>query len=212
MLKYLWVLYFMLNKKFKYVKWFVFCIFIIITIFVLSNFNGLKIDIYFYKCLSKYVSNDLTIIVRFFTYFGSWFTLIPLAILILIFVKNNRIKWSISLNLLFSFLVNFTLKNIIRRPRPDFVHLVTEKGFSFPSSHAMVSTAFYGYIIYLIYKNVNNKLLKYILIGLLSLLIIIICVSRVYLGIHYLSDVIGGFVFAICYLIIYIDIIKTINF
>ena len=81
------------------------------------------------------------------------------------------------------------LKLIIQRPRPDEYRIIDASGYSFPSGHSMISMAFYGFIIYLICKYVNNKILKYFLIGLLGSLIILIGVSRVYLGVHYVSDV-----------------------
>ena len=67
----------------------------------------------------------------------------------------------------------------------------------------MVSMAFYGFLIYLIYKNVKNKYLKWISITILSLLITLIGISRIYLGVHYTSDVLGGFLISISYLIVF---------
>lgn len=70
----------------------------------------------------------------------------------------------------------------------------------------MISMAFYGFLIYLIYKNIKNKYFKWVLIVLLSLLILGIGVSRIYLGVHYTSDILAGFLISISYLVIYIKI------
>lgn len=72
----------------------------------------------------------------------------------------------------------------------------------------MVSMAFYGYLIYLIYKYVKNKYLKWISIVLLSILICSIGISRIYLGVHYTSDVLGGFLISLSYLIVYTLIVN----
>ena len=72
----------------------------------------------------------------------------------------------------------------------------------------MVSMAFYGYLIYLICKYVKNKDLKWISIVLLSILICSIGISRIYLGVHYTSDVLGGFLISLSYLIVYTLIVN----
>ena len=74
----------------------------------------------------------------------------------------------------------------------------------------MVSMAFYGYLIYLIYRYIKNKYIKWLLIVLLSILICLIGISRIYLGVHYTSDVLGGFLLSISYLVVYISLIKKI--
>ena len=102
------------------------------------------------------------------------------------------------------------LKNILQRPRPTEYRIIEETGYSFPSGHSMVSMAFYGYLIYLIYKYVKNKYVKWISITLLGILICLIGISRIYLGVHYTSDVLGGFLISISYLIIYINIVNKV--
>ena len=72
----------------------------------------------------------------------------------------------------------------------------------------MVSMAFYGFIIYLIQKYVKNKYIKWTLTIILDILIISIGISRIYLGVHYTSDVLAGFLVSISYLIIYIGVVN----
>ncbi len=79
-------------------------------------------------------------------------------------------------------ILNQLLKRLLQRPRPTEFRIIEENGYSFPSGHSMVSMAFYGYLIYLIYRFVKNKYLKWISIVLLSLLICLIGISRIYLG------------------------------
>ena len=87
-------------------------------------------------------------------------------------------------------------------------NLITEKGYSFPSGHSMVSFAYYGLLIYLIYKYIDNKVLKYILIFILTTIILLVGLSRIYLGVHYTTDVLGGYIFGLLYLIIFINYIE----
>ena len=74
----------------------------------------------------------------------------------------------------------------------------------------MMSMILYGYLIYLLYNNFKNKKYRWLLVSVFSILILCIGFSRIYLGVHYVSDVIGGFVLGIAYLILYIDVSKKI--
>lgn len=143
-----------------------------------------------------------------FTELGGVAIITTLTILAIIFMKKEH-KIMVLANVVIITILNQIMKHIFVRPRPEIMRLIEESGYSFPSGHSMVSTAFYGLLIYLIYKNVKNKYLKWAGCIILSLLIIGICMSRVYLGVHYASDVIGGFLFSISYLIIYISIYKN---
>ena len=166
-------------------------------------------DIIGYKLVSTFLISDFaTPIAKFITNFGGAIFLIIATIILFILIKNKKIGISIISNLAVVTILNQLLKNILQRPRPTEFRIVEETGFSFPSGHSMVSMAFYGYLIYLIYKYVKNKYLKWILIVLLSILICTIGISRIYLGVHYTSDVLGGFLISISYLVIYISAVN----
>lgn len=164
-------------------------------------------DKFIYNLIIKLLSTNMTLIMRFISHLGSAITLITLTIAFLLVLKNKKQSKLIALNLILVFIINRILKFIIARPRPQELSLVIEKGYSFPSGHSMISMAFYGFIIYLIYKNIKNKKVKYPLIIFLVLTILLIGISRIYLGVHYATDVIGGFVIGFIYLAFFIKYI-----
>lgn len=163
-------------------------------------------DIIGYKIISTFLISDFTTpIAKFITNFGGAIFLIILTVVLVILIKNKKIGLSIFSNLVIITVLNQLLKRVLQRPRPTEYRIIEETGYSFPSGHSMVSMAFYGYLIYLIYKYVKNKYVKWSSIVLLSILICSIGISRIYLGVHYTSDVLGGFLISISYLIIYIS-------
>lgn len=89
---------------------------------------------------------------------------------------------------------NLILKQIINRARPSAEHLVTVKTLSYPSGHAMMAMAFYGMLIYLVSQFAIRKIYKISLITIFIVLILSIGLSRIYLGVHYPSDIAGGFI------------------
>ena len=166
-------------------------------------------DIIGYKIVSDFLISDFaTPIAKFITNFGGAIFLIVLTIALIILIKNKKIGLSIFANLVVVAVLNQVLKRILQRPRPTEYRIIEETGYSFPSGHSMISMAFYGYLIYLIYKYAKNKYIKWISIVLLSILICAIGISRIYLGVHYTSDVLGGFLISISYLIIYISAVN----
>ena len=170
------------------------------------NKEIMKGDIIGYKIISTFLISDFaTPIAKFITNFGGAIFLVIATITLFIVIRNKKIGISILSNLAIVTVLNQLIKRILQRPRPTEYRIIEETGYSFPSGHSMVSMAFYGYFIYLIYKYVKNKYVKWISIILLSLLICLIGISRIYLGVHYTSDVLGGFLISISYLIIYIS-------
>ena len=122
---------------------------------------------------------------------------IALGFLIVVFLvafKHWKYIAQLGLVLILALSSNILLKEIINRSRPLGEHMVTVKTLSYPSGHAMVSMAFYGFLIYLIAYFKINKALKIGLITILAILILSIGISRIYLGVHYPSDVLGGYI------------------
>ena len=168
-------------------------------------------DIIGYKIISTFLISDFaTPIAKFITNFGGAIFIIVLTVILIAVIKNKKIWLSILANLAIITILNQLLKRILQRSRPTEYRIIEESGYSFPSGHSMISMAFYGYLIYLIYKYVENKNVKWILISLLSVLICFIGISRIYLGVHYTSDVLGGFLISVSYLVIYISAVNNV--
>lgn len=183
---------------------------ILFTIITYAIFNDKinTIDQNIHSYILNLRNNNLTSILITITNISSAYALIVLSILLLLIMKKKKLPLLISLNLIISFISNQITKQIFTRPRPIGINLIEETGYSYPSGHAMISMAYFGFIAYLIYKYVKNKLIKTILISSIFLLIILIGFSRIYLGVHYLSDIIGGFLLSIAYLMIFINSIN----
>ena len=196
----------------KNIKWIILFICILITVLIAEDVMEkeiMEIDTIGYKIMSEHIiSEEVTPIAKVITEFGGAIFLITLSIILLIVIKNKKIGILIWINLAISTIINQVLKNIIQRPRPTEFRIINQNGYSFPSGHSMASAAFYGFLIYLIYKKVKNKYLKWTLISLLSILIILVGASRVYLGVHYTSDVIAGILISTSYLIMFTSIAK----
>ena len=140
-----------------------------------------------------------------------WFPAVLLTIYFL-FIKPHRwFSIKIPVVALGCASANIILKEFFNRARPLVPDLVHASGLSFPSGHAMFSIAFYGLIIYIVWEQLSDRLTKIILTVLLTALILLIGISRVYLGVHYPSDVVAGFVAGFFWLITSIVIIRYIE-
>ena len=169
------------------------------------NNKTLGFDSFIYNLV--YFKNDfLTVFYKFITEFASIFIILLISLIFLFVLKKYGVFLIINaFNIL---ILNTVLKLIFMRDRPFDLMIISEDGYSFPSGHAMAALGFYGFIIYIIYHLNLSKRIKYLFIILLGILIFLIGLSRIYLGVHYASDVIAGYMASLSYLIIYITIVK----
>ena len=165
-------------------------------------------DLSIYNFIFSFSSTPFTMFMRVISSFASPIVIITALLCIFLLFKDKKIFLQFFTLTFFTKVINYIIKIIVKRERPNLITTIsTETGYSFPSAHVMVSTVFYGFMIYLIMKNVKNKKIKNISISILSLLIILIGISRIYLGVHYATDVIFGFVFGLIILLVFIKLI-----
>ena len=200
----------MLGKKQKILLFILFSLFVIIAICVNCGIMQ-NIDNSVYALIKNIQNNTVTKILTIITNLGGIPTLffIALFLSVIFFICKKR-KWGIAvlLNLLMSSTIYIVLKNIFQRPRPEAVEqLISETGHSFPSGHTTNNVAFYGFAIYLIYENIKNKKLRNILFLLLGIMPILIGFSRIYLRVHYFSDVLAGIIVGSISVTLFISIV-----
>ena len=182
--------------------------FIVLSILVITE-KTTSFDTLIHTYILEIRNKPLTSILNIITNLASATFLLAFSSILFIILKDKKTALYIFINLTCAFLLNESIKGIITRTRPIGINLVEETGFSFPSGHTMVGFAFYGLITYLLYTKASKKNTKIILITSFILLSLLIGFSRIYLGVHYLTDIIGAFILATIYLKIFIKIILT---
>ncbi|MGV3487706.1 MAG: phosphatase PAP2 family protein [Tuberibacillus sp.] len=155
-----------------------------------------RFDLTIITWVQSFISPDMTSVMKFFTFMGSAAGVIGSGIIAVILMLINK-KWWETLFFIIavsgSRLFNELLKWLFHRARPDVHRLITETGYSFPSGHSMSSIVIYGMIMFFLVLFFTKWWAKAIAILIFSLLILFIGLSRIYLGVHYPSDVIAGF-------------------
>lgn len=174
--------------------------FAFIAIFVkLNSTEG--VDSFMYNLIQKTRNGNYF---RYVTELGDTFVYLIIILFVFFTTKKYDITLQVIGNVAGAFIINFIFKNIFMRARPSILASTLEKGFSFPSGHSAVSAAVYIYLLYLILKKCKYTWIKWISVVLLPLLIASIGISRVYLGVHYITDVIAGFLLGISFTMVYI--------
>lgn len=175
---------------------------LIAVILLLLYINSYRYDSQIFDFISSIKSNELDFWMLFITNLGNLITFLVINLMVLILLDYRTGKNVFEI-LLLSLLTNTLIKNIINRPRPESAILFLTD-YSFPSAHMMVSTCFYGYLCYLMKKSDARKGFKLIFYISMILLILMIGFSRIYLNVHYLSDVLGGLLIGFLLLLVFI--------
>ncbi|MDM5293387.1 phosphatase PAP2 family protein [Peribacillus simplex] len=165
--------------------------------FTISANEYLKFDEVVIALVQGLESPLLTSIMKFFTYIGSTSALIILSLFILFFlykVLKHRLELILfSAVIIGSPLLNFMVKLFFRRARPDLHRLIEIGGYSFPSGHAMNAFSLYSILTFLLWRHITAKWARVLLILFSMSMILSIGISRIYLGVHYPSDIIAGY-------------------
>lgn len=207
-----------MEDKKNNIKWIIlgilmFCFTIIAVLLVTDKVY--IVDNYVYGIISKCISPTMTSVVKKITELANPITLMVIVLVVcyilLVKQKDKKTALAFCLNIAIIAILNFVLKNIFVRTRPEYINLITETGYSFPSGHSALSMAFYGYIIYIINTKCSNKPLKIISSIFLGIVILLVGTSRIYLGVHFASDVLAAFMLSLSYLIVYTHILKSIE-
>lgn len=178
---------------------------ILISIVLFLIWHDNIIDYEVYNKTSNLINPTLTNILIFITNLSSTYVIIAVISLLFwyfLFIKKNSKLAIISFIIpVITILLNQWLKYFIQRPRPNILRLIEESGTSFPSGHSMMSMIVYWMIALYCYYFIKNKTLRIILVTFFTLLILAIWFSRIYLWVHYFSDVVAWFIISLLVLI-----------
>jgi len=188
---------------------------IVVFIFRRSLRKYKSIDMGIFDRLNKWAGPRNNKIMLFFTLLGKHQFLVPANLVLLFyFLFISRHTWfsiRVAAIALSSLALMVLLKHLFKRKRPLAPLLRAVRGLSFPSGHAIMAVTFYGLVIYIISHIVRNELLKWSLICLLICLIFLIGFSRVYLRVHYASDVLAGYIIGFLWLLISLNVLSRLE-
>ncbi len=194
----------------------VFSVFIYLFLKTLSGFFAQEVwvmtDLRVLNIVKEFRTPVVSEIMIFITSFAKKEVVIVGAIAVSILLYLLK-RWYYALSLVFSIscgeIFTYILKNMIARPRPPLdLALLQEKTFSFPSGHAFVAVSFYGMLCYFAFRGLKKKKLRIPVLLLLTTLILSIGLSRIYLGVHWPSDVLAGLVSGVAWISVVITFIE----
>lgn len=187
---------------------------LVCILYMVFTYSNVPIDQQVFDTIEPHITKSRTVFMEIISFLGNHVFLVPANLLLLLYFLIKRNKYyalKVAIIALSSVSVMSLLKRSFHRPRPAQPLVDGITNFSFPSGHAFMSVAFYGLLIWLTYEIISNKTLRRFIIFLLVLLILAIGFSRIYLRVHYTTDVIAGFCFGTIWLIISLWLAKKIQ-
>lgn len=168
----------------------------------------LRLDYYAYRIFVVYMRRDwLTPIMVSFSELALPVVLLVMLLAVQAFAPGRRPGLCAALNLVGVVILNQVFKFLVHRPRPEGFRLIAESGYSFPSGHSMVAMAFYGLLAWMVYRYERDHLVRRVCVTGFGIVVVLVGISRIYLGVHYASDVIAGFCLAFAWLALYTTIV-----
>ena len=177
-------------------------LFVILTICVLLDITGV-IDYNIYNVLSTSNVEFLTVCSNVVTSLASSQAIIIITLILIFLLNTNHQRIFVIINTLISAGIIILSKNIFLRERP-LIGSEILSSYSFPSGHSLIATTYYGFLIYLLRRSKCKEEYKVIGTTFLTTLIVLICLSRLILNVHYLTDVVGGVILGLVILLVLI--------
>lgn len=177
-------------------------VFVIISLMVFAV-HYYWIDNWVLASVNQTANNTITQFMRFITFYGNHTFLVPanlLVIVVLLYYKQKKWATANAIAALAGVGIMSILKKIFARHRPSHPLVEGISNFSFPSGHAMMSFLFYGMLILLCLQFLNKKAYKTVAIFLLVTIILLIGLSRLWLRVHFITDVLAGYAMGLCWL------------
>jgi len=172
--------------------------------YAIQNDRMASFDDYFIRHIQGLENETLTEILKGFTFIGTTKPVIAILLIAIVILLATKRLWKESLFLIWVMLgekiLNEVAKDLFERERPTIHQLAEESGYSFPSGHAMASICLYGALAYLVWGLTRRLGWRWTAFIAAALLILIIGGSRIYLGVHYPSDILGGYLLGGCWL------------
>ena len=202
-----------LNKAWNIIKkniYIIICmvVFVVMCLIIKYKFSEelMQIDDFVREFIKNNVRDALlTKVLRVITHFGDTEAAIAIGIVVILITRNNIKRIVMGLDICSIGAIGYILKKLLARPRPLEAIVKMPTSYSFPSGHTLFSFGFYSLIIYFVWNSKLKKAFKIILTVILSLLILLVPFSRIYLGVHHFTDVVGGFVLGLFVLLFYIN-------